>query len=466
MSSQKILPVILLSVVVSITGCNSRKNQTSVTYIVPTYTKCTSCTAGNIEKHVICANDSSLNYAIYLPASYSKEKKYPLILFFDPHADGALPLNMYKTLADSFGFIIAGSNNSQNGMQPEDLLHVGNTCIEDILHRFPIDDRRLYLAGFSGGARVAGMVADNAGGIRGVIACGAGINVSQERSIPYYNILFIAGLADFNYGEMKNILQRVQSQKNHIIEFDGKHEWAPKATFNDAFMWMLFNEMKDNITPRDSVLIESFTAQNIKKAEHANAYDAAKIYGMLISFTKGIHDTKSLSEKYETIRTSASFRNIMSKALAAESYESEIQQVYKRALSTEGSAWWKDHIAKLQRDTIRNKNTELWHMYACKRLLAFVSMACYANTSAALNAQNTQEAGKSLLVYGMTDPKNPDYHYLSARYYAQTRQSDKAVASLKSALDFGMKDTMKILNENDLQFLMGDPRLKEIQSGK
>ena len=46
-------------------------------------------------------------------------KKWPIIYFFDPHGVGNLPLILYKDLAEKYGFIIAGTYNSKNGMQWE-----------------------------------------------------------------------------------------------------------------------------------------------------------------------------------------------------------------------------------------------------------------------------------------------------------------------------------------------------------
>src|SRR5580765_5082808 len=52
---------------------------------------------------VVCRNDASQSYALYLPVK-AANKKPSIMYFFDPHADGGLPLKNYKDLADKYNF--------------------------------------------------------------------------------------------------------------------------------------------------------------------------------------------------------------------------------------------------------------------------------------------------------------------------------------------------------------------------
>src|SRR6266404_2597304 len=70
--------------------------------------------AGKVIDSVICKADPAQSYALYIP-SKGNATALPVIYFFDPHGSGALPLNKYRSLAEAYGFILAGSNNSKNG---------------------------------------------------------------------------------------------------------------------------------------------------------------------------------------------------------------------------------------------------------------------------------------------------------------------------------------------------------------
>src|SRR5205085_28773 len=69
---------------------------------------------GKIIEKVVCKNDVSQSYALYIPNTQNNAP-IPVIYCFDPHGDGTLPLKNYQALADAYHFTLVGSNNSKNG---------------------------------------------------------------------------------------------------------------------------------------------------------------------------------------------------------------------------------------------------------------------------------------------------------------------------------------------------------------
>src|SRR5215469_5372871 len=63
---------------------------------------------GTVMDHVTCLSDSSQSYALYLPSSYSPERRWPIIYAFDPFARGKVPVELYKEAAEKYGYIIVG----------------------------------------------------------------------------------------------------------------------------------------------------------------------------------------------------------------------------------------------------------------------------------------------------------------------------------------------------------------------
>jgi poly(3-hydroxybutyrate) depolymerase len=106
---------------------------------------------------VTCASDGTQSYSLYLPRAYTPARNWPIIYFFDPGGRGQRPLELYKELADNYGFILAGSNNSRN-FSSEQSKSV-NAIWLDTHVRLALDPHRIYAGGFSGGARVAGAMA-------------------------------------------------------------------------------------------------------------------------------------------------------------------------------------------------------------------------------------------------------------------------------------------------------------------
>ena len=70
---------------------------------------------GQIVERLECVNDSSQSYALYLPANYTPDRKWPILYALDPGARGKTPVEHFREAAEKYGWILAGSNNSRNG---------------------------------------------------------------------------------------------------------------------------------------------------------------------------------------------------------------------------------------------------------------------------------------------------------------------------------------------------------------
>ena len=129
--------------------------------------------SGTVIDRVTCLSNGLQSYALYIPLT-KKDTVLPVVFFFDPHGDGILPLAKYKPLADAFGFLFIGSNNSKNGNDWNVTQTIIQTLLSDAQNRLPIDTNRMYTCGFSGGAKVASYAALHNSKIKEVLAAGAG----------------------------------------------------------------------------------------------------------------------------------------------------------------------------------------------------------------------------------------------------------------------------------------------------
>src|SRR3954469_12410706 len=102
---------------------------------------------GKIIEKVVCKNNTSQSYALYIPNNHNNEP-LPVVYCFDPHGDGTLPLKNYRALADADQFILIGSNNSKNGNDWNTTQQMWNTLLADTQSRLPINSNRLYTCGF------------------------------------------------------------------------------------------------------------------------------------------------------------------------------------------------------------------------------------------------------------------------------------------------------------------------------
>ncbi len=280
---------------------------------------------GRISERVLCKHDPDQSYALYLPSGYSATRKWPLLAAFDPGARGNAPVESFKEAAERYGYIVCGSNNSRNGPFTSSA-EAAKAMLGDIAARFSIDDKRVYLTGFSGGARAATTIAVRLRGqVAGVIGCGAGLAVGIEpsSSLPfvYYGTV---GNEDFNYAEMKQLDRALESAgvAHHIEVFEGAHGWAPADVCGRAIEWMELQAMKSGRRSRDDLFIDRLfnSAQDSAGANESDgrAYEAYTCYGAIAADFKGLRDITVFEKKAAGLKDSKSVKQALSKERAEE----------------------------------------------------------------------------------------------------------------------------------------------------
>jgi tetratricopeptide (TPR) repeat protein len=185
----------------------------------------------------------------------------------------------------------------------------------DATARLNIDAKRIYSAGFSGGARAATAFAKLCGAcISTVIASGAGypVGAGPDKG-DHFAIFLSAGDLDFNYKEM--ILLREQLDRLAIpyrsYVFHGPHQWTDTRGWNQAFDWIALREMRAGIQPNAATKIQaSLTAFNeyAQRLKSENdLVNAMRAYGSNIKDFTGIADVASTVAARDAIAADPAF---------------------------------------------------------------------------------------------------------------------------------------------------------------
>ncbi len=425
---------------------------------------------GQIIERVVCKNDTSQSYALYLPSTYSAEKKYPVIYAFDPHQTGKLPVSMYKELAEQYGYIIAGSNNSKNGTSWEESQLIASKLFTDAGNRLSINTQKIYLLGFSGGARVANGIAITDGSIAGVICCGASAPANNAGSSPLrnnYSFFGIAGNEDFNYTEMKKYDMTELAGRNvkHIlITFDGKHEWPPKDRMDEAFWWLELNEMRKNTAVKNDSLIAKRLQPLLKQAamyqQKKQVYEAFNLYRKIITFYDGLADLSSCFASYKTLQSNVEIDKRLKLEEGLWKEEEALKQQYSKAMQTKDFVWWTKDIAALNQKIKTGKDKNKVQMY--ERTLGFLSIAGYMQASNALKQNVLPAAAFFTKFYVLVDPSNTEAHYLAASVSAKEINAKEAINSLASAVKLGFKDITRLQNDDAFVSIKNTKEFEEI----
>jgi tetratricopeptide (TPR) repeat protein len=240
-----------------------------------------------IEK-VVCEGSPDQSYALYLPRGYTPDSKWPVLYALDPGARGSLPLKHLWQAAETYGYIVAGSNNARNG--PFAPIYAAVMAMWNDTHeRLSLDPTRIYAIGFSGGARAASAFAQiTASPVTAVIGCGAGLHPSlkpQEMNTGYY--LGLVGNVDFNYLELKRVDRRLDKAgvPHRIVIFEGGHDWPPAEICGRALGWLEALALRDGLRKGDESLAGGILEEELGIAEawleNGRIYDAARAYTML-----------------------------------------------------------------------------------------------------------------------------------------------------------------------------------------
>jgi dienelactone hydrolase len=296
--------------------------------VQPTRVQAEDLPTGRIIDKVACRADATLSYALYVPSNYDSKKKWPVLFAFDPGARGLLPVEHFKDAAETYGYIVAGSNNSRNGPWAPSAKAI-TAMWNDVLERVAIDQRRVYLAGFSGGARVACHLGNMLKGqIAGVIACSGGFppETAPTQQMPF--VLFgTAGVEDFNYVEMRQLDRTLDDLgRTHRIEiFEGGHAWPPAEFCARALEWMELQAMKSALRERSEPLIDALFKKEVERARAQEAagsiYRAYTLYSGIAETFNGLRNVTEFQQKAAALKDG----NEVSQALKLEK-EQEAEQ--------------------------------------------------------------------------------------------------------------------------------------------
>jgi len=293
---------------------------------------------GRVVETVACPGEPGQSYALYLPSSFEPGKKWPVLFLFDPGARGPAAVESFRAAAETYGWILAGSNNSRNG-PIQDNVRAARAVWADALKRLPIDERRVYATGFSGGARVASLFPQAVGrAIAGVIGCGAGLSSGlAPGGLEAAAYVGLTGLADFNYGEMKALELAFDTTglPHRFLFFEGRHDWPDPLVCARGVGWMEVMAMKAGLRPKDEALAESVIGRELDEAralEEAGrvfwAVDRLEAAGRL---AEGFREIPDLAARIDGLKASREYAQFLSAEMKRDKRAADFRTEFGRA---------------------------------------------------------------------------------------------------------------------------------------
>ncbi len=426
---------------------------------------------GIITDSVLVSLNSNESYAVYLPSNYDPESLSPIVFIFDPAGRGVAGLKPFIEAADKYSYILVCSNDSKNGPYSPNL-KIAENLFQAVLNAFPIDHKRIYTAGFSGGSRLAATIAVLSNGIRGVIACGAGFSKNPlyfPNAQNSFSYAALVGYRDMNYQEMKKTIQWVSKigLPKELFLFEGEHQWPPSTVITRAFNWLQNEALRQGIDTynKEQRLLDLqnsiFIADSLEKKGQlhyaVNEYERLRRnYSDLIesdtiqSSTQRIRKQKAFKKaevlEHKVTILEDSLTNKFLHRFGVESLEGKSSDKYK---------WWKNQLNRLNKKYSEHKHLAYRDMaYRINKQLFAVTIESFDNF---ILEKNESEASYCEELLTIIAPKNPFVHYQLARRYASAGKPEKSLGQLKLVFSLGWKDIDVIRNTREFSTLILHP---------
>jgi tetratricopeptide (TPR) repeat protein len=291
--------------------------------------------------------------------------------------------------------------------------------LNDVQARVSIDTRRVYFAGFSGGARVSSQIALLCKCAAGVLLSGAGFSSGQsplaDTSFPVFSAV---GTLDFNYSEvipLQDLLTK-GGYPHWLRTFEGTHQWPPFEVMDEALAWFRIQAMKTLREPRDQNFIESQFSKALARAsafvqsgdllnawreylQSAATYDALVDVSSIRAKAQAMGEEKAVREALKRERNQfeeqARLSDDITTHLASLPEQDDSQSETDRELQ--------EQISRLRRNADQEKHPEKAVVY--KRALAGVFVGAMESGNASLEEKKFALA---IRAYDVASQARPD----------------------------------------------------------
>ncbi len=185
-------------------------------------------------------------FDLYVPPRRNPKQALPAILFIsannDPQWKG------FEATCKKLGFVFIGVRNAGNDVQGKKRVRIVLDAFDEARRLVPLDPDRTYVAGISGGARMACLVGfalpEHFGGILALVAGGEPRQESwlRQRAADRLSVALITGTGDFNRNEVERLrtpfLKDVGIRARSWTQPQLGHGMPSAAYLQEALAWL------------------------------------------------------------------------------------------------------------------------------------------------------------------------------------------------------------------------------------
>lgn len=436
---------------------------------------------GEIVPTVPVTSTPGQSYALYLPSGYTPERSWPILYIMDARGQGVRAAEVFRAGAERYGYILASSNNSASDTVMDVSFQAMRAMWADTHARFPVDDRRVYAAGYSGTVRVACTLAFVAPGtIAGIIGAGAGFPFDhppgKDTSFDFFGTV---GTEDFNYDEMLDLeaLLRDLDLPHHIEIFEGVHDWPPSELAARAIAWMDLQALRKGTRAKDPAFVDALWAADLDRARALEArgdlFHAFRTWSTMAGDFEGLRDTGEAAKKVAELSASP----VLQKDLAArkersrrdKEYLEKARTVLASAITPSGEPMTAGQTAaalKIPEIRKRRESQDPEERRSAQRILNTLGgQTTFYLPQSFVQRKQWDRAAFVLSVAAEIQPENPAVWVSRASVYARKGDRRKALADLRRAVDAGWTDAALLEKHEAFAPLRNEEEYRKIVAG-
>jgi predicted esterase len=421
-----------------------------------------SLAAGVVHPIVKAYADSTQQYAVYLPKSYTHDRAYGVVYFFDAQGRGENPVAHYDILADMYDLIIVGSWNSRNGQRPEEGRAIFKQMFKDTREKFNIDSNRVALAGFSGGARVAADIAQHDPMIFAVGGCAAGFQPGMQDKFAFIGIV---GVEDFNFQEMRALDEALDKTSiHHMFEyFVGGHDWPDVNFVAKMFQFFQMRAMANGKMPKSEKAVEGMLKgynyqDSLMKATQQDQFRWV-LQRKTMGYLTGVHDIAPMQAIKAALDSSAQVRAERLRLAQELQQELAMRQQYGSLLQTAPAAQWQKIGGMLNKMGRHGADEAAW-MYM--RVVNYLSLNAFLMSKQALENADLVAAERLISIYSSIDPTNSEHAYLRGCLLIRKNDVPGALAALEQSFSLGNRDWQRLSSVPDFAAISSNPAFLDL----
>ncbi|WP_420601637.1 alpha/beta hydrolase [Flagellimonas sp.] len=415
-------------------------------------------------------------FSLYLPTTFSTDKKWPLLLIFDLEGREKQALSMFVQAAEKEGYVLAAPKISDTTSISSNMVKTSEV-IHSINRMLPIHKERVYTAGASTGARFANLVPIFLKDVKGTVSIGASVANTDVLSVKRpFHFIGIVDENNYNYTQMlavEKILDRFRFP-NQVLIYESDRVWPDASYLKKAMQLFTLSAMAKKYIPTDSSYIDKAFKEDIIKVNQLKGSIklllAEQYMGEMMSIYGAHKNLDSLRLVQRDVRRNKLFRSMkraenairLKEALLKEDYQYYIEEdVLSHNFNNLG--WWNYQMTEINK-FINGTNEHEKKMG--NRLLGYVNALAEDNIDIVNSETLIDEDALALLYMLKTilQPQNFDFYLKLISLSAKNEDFGTALFYLEEALKKGFKDTDRLYGLEHTALLRIKPEFNKLVS--